>query len=60
MIDEATIKKRITELTADRDRYIAEANAHVTGFNAAIAELQNLITPVPGPQELQDVPIKAL
>lgn len=40
---EEKIAARIAALTTERDQFVVGANATVQAYNAAIAELQNLI-----------------
>ena len=42
---EARIAARIAELTAQRDKFLAEANQQLAALNGAIAELERLIAP---------------
>ena len=42
---EVKIKARIAELTAQRDKFLAEANQQLAAFNGAIGELERLIAP---------------
>lgn len=44
---EERIKKRIEELTAARDKFVAEAQQQIAAYNGAIGELGELLKPVP-------------
>ena len=43
MMTEQEIKARLEELTAQRDKFLAEANQQLAAFNGAIGELERLI-----------------
>lgn len=45
MIDEATVNARIAALEAELVAYVAQANAMVQAYQAAIGELKRLIAP---------------
>jgi len=42
---EVKIKARIAELTAQRDKFLAEANQQLASLNGGIAELERLVAP---------------
>lgn len=44
MTTEERIRARIEELKRHRDQYVVEANAHVAQVNAAIYELEQIIS----------------
>lgn len=44
---EERIRKRITELKAQRDKLVQEANQQIAAHNGAIGELEALLRPEP-------------
>ena len=49
---EVKIEVRITELEAERDRYVAQANRQLTAYGVAIEELRRLVAlPRPADEE---------
>ena len=44
-VDQETIKKRIDEIAAERDKYVAKANMQVAAYNGAIQALEGLLVP---------------
>ncbi len=52
---EERIQARIAALTAERDAFVAQANATVQAYNVAIAELQQLLVEPAGVEYVAQV-----
>ena len=48
-MDRVEIQHKIEQLKAEREKFVAQANAQATFLNGKIAGLEELIAPKPGP-----------